>query len=70
VDGEAFEDHHGIALGSRVTVTAESFGLEPTEGVLVAATADRYILARDDERAGRVHVHFPRIGYALRAVKA
>jgi glutathione S-transferase len=70
VDGEAFEDHHGIALGSRVTVAAESFGLEPTEGVLVAATADRYTLARDDERAGRVHVHFPRIGYALRAVKA
>jgi glutathione S-transferase len=35
----------------------------------VAATTSRYTLAREDERAGRVHVHFPRIGYALRALK-
>lgn len=69
VDGEVFQDDHGIALGSRVTVAAESFGLEPTEGTLVAATTSRYTLAREDERAGRVHVHFPRIGYALRALK-
>ena len=58
----------GVAR-SRVTVAAESFGLEPTEGILVAATESRYTLAREDERAGRLHVHFPRIGYALRAVK-
>lgn len=70
VDGEPLQDDHGIALGSRVTVAAESFGLEPTEGTLVAATESRYTLAREDERAGRLHVHFPRIGYALRAVKA
>ena len=69
VDGELFQDDHGIALGSRVSVAAESFGLEPTEGTLVAATASRYTLAREDDRAGPVHVHFPRIGYALRAVK-
>ena len=69
VDSEVFQDDHGIALGSRVTVAAESFGLEPTEGTLVAATTSRYTLAREDERAGRVHVHFPRIGYALRALK-
>ena len=69
VDGELFQDDHGIALGSRVTVAAESFGLEPTEGTLVAATTSRYTLAREDERAGRVNVHFPRIGYALRALK-
>jgi glutathione S-transferase len=69
VDGELFQDDHGIALGSCVTVAAESFGLEPTEGTLVAATASRYTLAREDDRAGPVHVHFPRIGYALRAIK-
>ena len=63
-----FQDEHGIALGSRVTVTAESFGQEPTEGELVAATRTRYTLRRQDERAGTVQVHFPRIGYVLRAV--
>jgi hypothetical protein len=69
VEKEAFQDDHGIALGSRVTVTAESFGLEPTEGELVAATRTRYSLRRSDARAGTVHVHFPRVGYQLRAVK-
>ena len=70
VAGLTVQDDHRIALGSRVTVAAESFGLEATEGTLVAATESRYILAREDARAGLVHVHFPRIGYALRAVKA
>lgn len=63
---EAFLDEHGIALGSAVTVAADSFGIEPTAGTLVAATRTRYTLARTDPRAGRVHVHFPRIGYILR----
>lgn len=67
---DIFQDEHGIALGSRVTVTAESFGPEPTEGILRAATRTRYTLERSDERAGRLHVHFPRIGYVLREVRA
>ena len=65
-----FQDEHGIALGSAVAITAESFGPEPTEGVLVAATRTRYTLARQDARVGTVHVHFPRIGYVLRAQSA
>lgn len=67
---EAFQDDHGIALGSRVTVAAQSFGTETTEGTLVAATRTHVTLARNDERAGRLHVHFPRIGYVLKEVKA
>jgi glutathione S-transferase len=69
VSKDAFQNDHGIALGSKVTVTAESFGLEPTEGELIAATRTRYTLRRSDARAGTVQVHFPRIGYQLRAVK-
>jgi hypothetical protein len=61
-----FQDDHGIALGSRVTLTSESFGPEPTEGDLVAATRTHYTLRRTDPRAGTVHVHFPRIGYVLK----
>lgn len=63
-----FQDEHGLPLGSRVTLSAESFGQEPTEGELVAATRLHYTLRRTDPRAGTVHVHFPRVGYALRAV--
>lgn len=61
-----FQDDHGIALGSRVSISAESFGSEPTVGELVAATRTRYTLRRVDPRAGVVQVHFPRIGYALK----
>ena len=61
-----FQDDHGIALGSLVTVAAESFGPEATEGELVAATRTHYTLRRTDDRAGTVHVHFPRIGYVLK----
>ena len=50
-------------------MAAESFGTEPSEGILVAATRTRYTIAREDERAGRVHVHFPRIGYVLKEVR-
>lgn len=66
LDDSAFQDEHGIALGTRVTVASESFGPEPTEGELVAATRLHYTLRRHDERAGTVHVHFPRIGYVLK----
>jgi len=64
--GDVFQDEHGIALGSPVVVAADNFGLEPTEGELVAATRTRYSLRRSDERAGTVHVHFPRIGFTLK----
>ncbi|RYF25326.1 MAG: glutathione S-transferase family protein [Comamonadaceae bacterium] len=64
--GDVFQDEHGIPLGSAVSIAAETFGTEPTEGTLIAATRTRYTIARTDPRAGDVHVHFPRIGYVLR----
>lgn len=67
---ESFQDDHGIALGSRVSIAAEAFGTETSEGLLRAATRTRYTIERQDERAGTVHVHFPRVGYVLREVRA
>ncbi len=69
-DSIPFQDEHGIPLGSRVTIASESFGPEPTEGELVAATRMHYTLRRLDERAGTVHVHFPRIGFVLKKADA
>jgi glutathione S-transferase len=66
----AFQDDHGIELGTRVTITPESFGVEPAEGTLIAATRTHYSIEREDPRVGRVHVHFPRIGYVLRKADA
>ena len=67
---EFFQNDHGIELGSRVTLAAEAFGTEPTEGILRAATRTRYTLERQDDRAGTLHVHFPRIGFVLKEVRA
>jgi glutathione S-transferase len=63
---EPFQDDHGIPLGCEVVVAADTFGTEPTTGQLVAATRTRLTLRRSDERAGTVHVHFPRIGFTLK----
>jgi glutathione S-transferase len=67
---EIHQDHHGIALGQPAVSVAEAFGVEPTEGLLVAASRTRYTLRREDPRAGLVHVHFPRVGYLLKAKEA
>ena len=51
-----------------MVIAADNFGLEPTEGELIAATRTRYTLRRSDERTGTVHVHFPRVGFTLKKV--
>ena len=66
-ENELFQNDHGIPLGAAVTVAAESFGTEVTEGILLAATRTRYTLQHTNERAGTVRVHFPRVGYVLKA---
>lgn len=63
---QPFQDEHGITLGSRVSIFSDSFGPEPSTGELVAATRMHYTIRRVDDRAGVVHVHFPRIGYVLK----
>ena len=62
-------DTHGIAIGEKVIVAATDTGVDPIEGTLHAASEDRISIARDDARAGKVVVHFPRIGFELRRVK-
>jgi glutathione S-transferase len=59
-------DTHGIALGEKVVVAATDTGTDPIEGELYAAVRDRISISREDRRAGRVVVHFPRLGFELR----
>jgi hypothetical protein len=70
VSKEVFQDEHGIPLGTPVIIHAESFGTEPTQGELVAATRTRYSLRRSDPRTGTVHVHFPRNGFIMKKAEA
>ena len=60
------QDGQMLDAAQPLAAPAESFGPELTEGELVAARRTRYTLRRVDERAGLVHVHFPRIGFMLK----
>ncbi|MGO9930909.1 MAG: glutathione S-transferase family protein [Steroidobacteraceae bacterium] len=62
-------DTHGIAIGEKVVVAATDTGTDPIEGALYAATKDQIAITREDTRAGRVVVHFPRLGFEMRRMK-
>jgi len=56
----------GHDAGQPVTVRATDYGLDPVAGTLVGLSADEVVIERRDERAGAVHVHFPRRGFQIR----
>lgn len=56
----------GFEAGVPVTVTPTDYGRDPVAGTLVGLDADEVVLRRHDDRAGTVHVHFPRAGYQIR----
>jgi Glutathione S-transferase, C-terminal domain len=56
----------GFEAGQAVTVTPIDYGMDPVAGSLVGLTGDEVVLARHDERAGLVHVHFPRHGFQIK----
>jgi glutathione S-transferase len=60
---EAFTDPNGFKAGDQVSVSAVDYGVNPVHGELVFNGREEIILRREDERAGVVHVHFPRFGF-------
>jgi len=56
----------GFEAGQAVQVAATDYATDPVAGLLVGLSDEQITLRREDERAGIVHVHFPRIGYALK----
>ena len=55
----------GFRPGSRVRVATEDFALDPVEGEVVCATPKAIAIRREAPEVGRVHVHFPRLGYEI-----
>ncbi len=55
----------GFAQGDSIRVTPTDYAEDPVTGQLVGLTNDEVVIERVDPRAGRVHVHFPRIGFRL-----
>lgn len=58
-------DPLGLSPGDPVAVAADDYGRDPITGTLVALTPDRAVIAREADGLGRLHVHFPRIGYVV-----
>lgn len=62
----AFEAEPGLELGDAVRVSAIDYARDPVAGKLVGLSREEVAIERHDERAGRVVVHFPRIGFQIR----
>lgn len=52
-------------IGRRVSVAPSDYGTVPVAGTLVALTGSRCIVARETERFGTLHVHFPLRGFSI-----
>jgi glutathione S-transferase len=61
------DDPSGLSPGDKVVVMADDYGRDPIAGALVAATPARIVIAREEAPLGRLQLHFPRVGYILRA---
>ena len=56
----------GFEAGQAVTVTPTDYSRDPVAGSLVGLDAPEIVVRRSDERAGTVHVHFPRAGFQIK----
>lgn len=68
---EAVDDNDpaGRKPGMKVKVTPDDTGRDPVVGELVGSSAREIVIRRTDERAGTVHVHFPRLGFVVAPAK-
>ncbi|MGF6151630.1 glutathione S-transferase family protein [Pseudomonas fluorescens] len=62
---EQFDEPNGFKAGQQVVIAATDYGVDPVVGELLFAGREELILRREDERGGRVHVHFPRFGFRI-----
>ena len=57
----------GIKAGDAVTVQPNDYGRIPVAGSLVSWNSNEIVIARQDDQAGDVMVHFPNIGFEVTA---
>lgn len=63
----SFEDPAGMEPGQAVAVAAVDYGVDEVSGTLIYQDDETLIIRREDDRAGTVHVHFPRFGFRMTA---
>ena len=52
-------------IGQRVSIQPADYALDATEGTLVGVSAQRYVVARETDDLGTVHVHLPVDGFEI-----
>ncbi len=67
---QLWASEHGLVRGDWVDIAAESFGVETTRGRLVASTRTRLSIERESTNGALVRVHFPKVGYVVKAAPA
>lgn len=55
----------GLTAGQLVQVMPIDYGFQPVRGELLSAGLDEISIARTDDQAGRIVVHFPRRGFQI-----
>lgn len=65
--GRSLREADGVVVGDAVSVSAVDYGVDPVFGTLANAEPDAFSVRRTDPRVGEVVVHFPRIGFRIRA---
>ncbi len=64
---EPVNDLGDIALGATVDVGPTDYGVMPSRGALVKCDTNEIVIRRSHERTGEVQVHFPRLGFGVKA---
>src|SRR5262249_11823130 len=60
-------DPSGQGPGEKVIVAANDYGRDPVAGELLSIDGDAIILRREDPAVGTLHLHFPRVGFDVKA---
>ncbi len=58
-----------FAVGDEVMVQPTDYGIDPVQGKLIHCDDTETVLLRNDDRAGEVAVHFPRVNYHMQKVE-
>ncbi|MEM1403434.1 MAG: glutathione S-transferase [Pseudomonadota bacterium] len=64
-DAAEIDHASGLSVDQTVAVMPTDYGFQPVTGTLQRLTEDVITIARNDDRAGRLHVHFPRYGFEV-----
>ena len=60
-------DLDDIAVGALVDVGPTDYGVMPSRGALAKCDTSEIVIRRSHERTGEVQVHFPRLGFGVKA---